>query len=175
MMAPAMSTRPDERLPYLELARQGARVERTVQARSLERLAAIAPGRGDLRVEMRFRLDAHGRPWVSGSAQVTLAATCQRCLESFDTEMQGEFELCIVRDPELASTLANEVDVLVADDDAVTVADVVEDELMLGLPERLCTQTPCPYAPTLNYPALEQESEAPADNPFRVLSALKHE
>lgn len=173
MMAPAMKSRPDERLPYLELARQGARLEREVQAQDLERISAVAPGRGDLRIEMNFHLDAQRRPWVTGSAEVTLTATCQRCLEQFDTAMQGRFALCIVRDPDLASELANEVDVLVAQDDAVTVADVVEDELLLSLPERLCTESPCRYAPALEYPA-QEEIAPPDDNPFHVLAVLKH-
>jgi uncharacterized metal-binding protein YceD (DUF177 family) len=180
MMAPAMDTRPDERLPYLELARQRARVARSVQPDSLQRLAAIAPGRSDLDVEMKFDLDAQGRPWVSGSANVVLAATCQRCMEQFDHDMAVRFELCIVRDPTLASTLASEIDVLVADSDSVAVADVVEDELILELPDRLCTETPCPYAPALAYPAEpggnggEPESAGKDEsNPFRVLSVLK--
>ena len=174
MMAPAMKSRPDERLPYLELARQGARLERVVQANGLERLAAIAPGTGDLRVEMGFHLDPHGRPWVTGSVELTLSATCQRCLEQFDTAMQRRFALCIVADPDLASALGNEVDVLDAEGDAVTVADVVEDELILALPERLCTESPCPHAPAFEYPAQEEDDIASDDNPFHVLAVLKH-
>lgn len=167
-----MNTRPDECLPYLDLARQGARVERSVQAQRLQRLVEIAPGQSDVRVEMTFQLDEHGRPWVMGTAHVTVQATCQRCLEQFDTDMQTPFELCIVRNPDLASLLANEVDVLVPEGDAVSVAEVVEDELILGVPEVLCTETPCPYAPPLEYPAGD-EDEAAADGPFQVLSVLK--
>jgi uncharacterized protein len=167
-----MNTRPDERLPYLELARQGARVVRSVQADELTRLAEIAPGRGALNVEMSFDLDAQGRPWVAGSARVVLEATCQRCLEQFDHAMQADFALCIVQDPDVASALAEDVDVLVADLETVTIAAVVEDELILGLPERLCRETPCPYAPVLEYPAGEV-TEPSHDNPFQVLSVLK--
>jgi uncharacterized protein len=169
-----MNTRPDERLPYLALARQGARVVRTVQAGELKRLAEIAPGRGALQVEISFELDPEGRPWVAGAAQLMLAATCQRCLEVFDHELRTEFALCIVRDADLAQALANDVDVLVANGDAVTIADVVEDEIILSLPERLCTQTPCPHAPALDYPA-DAAGEPAEDNPFRVLSVLKRQ
>jgi uncharacterized protein len=169
-----MNTRPDERLPDLELARQGARVVRSVQAGELTRLADIAPGRGVLNVEMSFDLDAQGHPWVTGSAHVVLEATCQRCLEQFDHPMQADFALCIVQDPDLASALADEVDVLVADTDTVTIATVVEDELILSLPERLCSETPCPYLPALEYPAGES-TEPSHDNPFQVLSVLKQQ
>ncbi len=171
MMAPAMSTRPDERLPYLELARQGARVERSVQAGDLTRVAEIAPGLAPLHARMSFRLDAQGRPWVAGTASTRVLATCQGCLEELPHDMQVEFDLCIVRDPDVASALAEEMDVLVADSDTLSVADVVEDELILSLPERLCTETPCPRAPARSFP--EQQPEAAQDNPFKVLSELK--
>ncbi len=168
-----MNTRPDERLPYLDLARQGARVVRSVQADDLERLAAVAPGQGTLHVEMTFSLDQHGRPWVKGWAQTRVDATCQGCLEHFERAIRAEFELCIVRNAVLASELANEADVLVADTDAVTIADVVEDELILGVPERLCSELPCPHAPALSYPAPDAPEPEAEENPFHVLSVLK--
>jgi len=166
-----MTTPPDERLPYLDLARQGARVSRSVQAQRLPRLEEIAPGRGQVFVDMTFDLDGHDRPWVRGTVEVTVAATCQRCLQQFDHHMRERFALCITR-AEQASQLATEADVLVAEAEAVSIADVVEDELILGLPERLCTQTPCPYAPAMAYPA-QGANVAEDDNPFQVLSKLK--
>lgn len=170
--ARAMKTRPDERLPYLDLARQGARVVRRVPADAFSRLGEIAPGRGELCLEMVFSLDQERRPWVSGTVSVPVDATCQRCLEHFERVLEAEFSLCIVSDEQLASDLAEDVDVLVAETGAVTVADVVEDELILAVPDRLCTAEPCPYAPPLDYPA--DGAEPPArDNPFSVLSDLK--
>ncbi len=171
MMAPAMNTCPDERLPYLELARQGARVERTVQAADLQRLADIAPGQGPLQAQLDFHLDANGRPWVTGTASICILATCQGCLEERPWDLAVEFDLCIARDPDVATALAQDADVLVADADTVSVAEVVEDELILSLPERLCTEIPCPLAPARSHPA---EGGEPAEvNPFQVLSVLK--
>lgn len=173
MIAPAMNTRPDERLPFRDLARQGARVARSLPADSLGRLSEVAPGRGTLEVDMTFSLDAEARPWVRGSATLRVAATCQRCLGVFDRDLQVSFELCIVTDPALASAMAEEADVLVTDADWVTVADVVEDELLLALPERLCTEEPCPNAPALDYPDADAPEPDREDNPFQVLSQLK--
>jgi uncharacterized protein len=173
MMAPAMSTRSDERLQYLELARQGARVERLVQADGFVRLAEIAPVRDAVHVDLSFAIRGDGRVWVSGAAEATLNAECQRCLERLDHLLRVSFDLCIVRDPELASELASAVDVLGADGDSLSIAQIVEDELILGLPERLCIEEPCPLAPSLSYPAESGEKAASDDNPFRVLSELK--
>lgn len=173
MMAPAMNTHPDEPLPYLELARQGARVVREFPAEALGRLAEVAPGRGTLHLDMRFSMDGDGRPWVTGTAAVTVAATCQRCLGQFDRPMTAAFELCIVRNPATASELAAEVDVLMLDHDVLTPSQVVEDELLLDLPERLCDTDPCPHAPSLEFPAPDAPDPEETDNPFHVLSQLK--
>lgn len=172
--AGAMNTRPEERLPYLDLARQGARVSRSLPAEQLPRLADVAPGHGALQVELTFTLDAEGRAWVSGSAALTVQATCQRCLEEFQHGMQVALELCIVTDPGLASELAGEADVLAADGDSVSIAEVVEDEVILSLPERLCREDPCEYAPKLWFPAPDAPEPEREENPFDVLSVLKH-
>lgn len=173
MMAPAMSSRTDERLPYRDLAGQGARVTRSLPVEALPRLAAIAPGRSEVSVELAFALDDERRPWVSGCAEVTVAATCQRCLGEFEHGMRIDFALCIVSDAALASELAGGADVLVAEADAVTVAEVVEDELLLALPDRMCREEPCPHLPALSYPAPDASQPEPEDNPFHVLSVLK--
>jgi uncharacterized protein len=167
-----MKTRPDEALAYHELARQGAQLVRTIPAADLARLAEVAPGQGDARVALRFRRDDDGRPWVSGSVAVAVQATCQRCLVAFEHDLEAPFELCIVGDPEQASTLAASADVLVASGDVVTIADVVEDELLLGIPERLCRADPCEHAPATRYPQ-DGDADQARRNPFEILSALK--
>lgn len=168
-----MDTHPDERLPYLELARQEARVVREMPASEFGRLSAVAPGIGPLTVDMTFSKDDAGRPWVQGTLSAVLRPTCQRCLGAYDWPVRLDFRLCIVRNGSLASELAEEVDVLVAEAEAVSIADVVEDELLLALPERLCTEEPCPHAPALSYPADEAPEPEAGDNPFHVLSRLK--
>lgn len=169
-----MNTRPDERLPFRELARQGARLARTLTADAMPRVARLAPGRGELQAQLAFSLDSAGRPWVQGEVSGVVRATCQRCLEQFDHALQTGFELCIVSDAALASELAERVDVLAAADaDSVSIAEVVEDELILALPEQLCTREPCPYAPALSYPAAQAAGEEADDKPFQVLEVLK--
>src|SRR6056297_1412647 len=95
MIAPAMNTRPDEQLPYQDLAGQGAWVVRSVQADGLVRLAELAPGRGTMHVDMAFSRDSDGRPWVSGTAELAVDATCQRCLEVLERPLRISFDLCI--------------------------------------------------------------------------------
>ena len=176
MMAPAMNTHPDDRFAYPELARQGAVVVRRLQADSLPRLNELAPGKGAVAVELNFRLDGAGRPWVSGRAMQAVEAGCQRCLGRFDRTLEVEFDLCIVREEKHARELAGVADVLVVEAETVSIADIVEDELLLGLPERLCLEDPCGFAPAMSYPVAGAEvadAAQAADNPFSVLLKLK--
>jgi len=176
MMAPAMTTPSDERLAFANLARQGARVERRLPAALLARLAELAPGTEDVRVDLEFRLDGSERPWVRGRAAQIVEATCQRCLERFEFPLSVEFDLCIVAEGEDVREIADGGDVLVVEGETVAIADIVEDELLLGLPDRLCREDPCPYAPALSYPtegAGVADGAAAATNPFSVLSKLK--
>jgi len=176
MMAPAMNTHPDDRFAYPDLARQGAVVVRRLQADSLPRLNELAPGRGEVTVELVFRLDGAGRPWVSGRAMQAVEASCQRCLGRFDRTLEVEIDLCIIRQDEDARELAGLADVLVVEAETVSLADIVEDELLLGLPERLCLEDPCGFAPAMSYPVAGAEAAdaaQAADSPFSVLSKLK--
>jgi len=176
MMAPAMTTLTEERLAYANLARQGARVQRRLPAAMLPRLAEIAPGVGEVEVDLAFRMDGSGRPWVNGWAAQVVDVACQRCLERAEVRLAVQFELCIVQGDEATRELPEGVDLLVADGETVSIVDIVEDELLLGLPERLCREEPCAHAPALSYPpAMEDVAEAvaPADGPFSVLAKLK--
>jgi len=157
MMAPAMTTPTEERLAYANLARQGARVERHLPCAALPRLAELAPGRGEVAVELEFRLDGSGRSWVRGHAGQLVEAGCQRCLERFERPLQADFDLCIVHDDDVRE-IAEGTDVLVAEGETLSIAEIVEDELLLGLPERLCQEEPCRFAPALSYPAADPEA-----------------
>lgn len=176
-MAPAMKTPSDERFAYAVLARQGAHVERRVPGGTLPRLEEIVGSRGELRVTLMFRRDDAGLAWVSGHAEQSVAAGCQRCLESFEYPLAVDFDLCILRESDEVDDIAEASDVLVAEGETVSIADIIEDEMLLALPERLCREDPCSYAPALVYPVTDRATDiAKAEEsagPFSVLAKLK--
>ncbi len=177
MIAPAMNTRPDERLSYIELARQGARVQRQLAAQDLSRLSSVARIQDDVDVALEFYTDELGRHWVQGSAVARVRTSCQRCLERFPRSLHAQVSFCIAQEP-TASELAKELDVFTAGSDMVLLSDLVEDDLLMALPERLCKSEPCEHAPRLSYPASgqgEKEAGSGVENPFSVLAALKNQ
>lgn len=174
MIAPAMKTRQDELLVYRELARRRAKISRRLGQASLPRWAALTQDEWTVEVELQFSLDDTGLAWVHGDYAARAGLLCQRCLEVLDTGYSGSVALCIVNDDTRAAELAQTCDVLLATSDELAIADIIEDELLLGIPEQLCSQEPCERQPVMTYPADDMTAEAPA-GPFAVLGKLKIE
>ena len=192
MMAPARNTGSEARLAYRDLARKKVRISRSVDLIDLGRVRALLdePAGADeatanrcVAVELQFRLDDEGLVWVQGEASTALTLFCNRCAEDVDFPLSARFELCIVADEASADALADSRDLLVAEGPTVSIADVIEDELLLALPERLCAEDPCERMPELAYPADHVEIERMQDdarsddeeNPFAALKGLKAE
>lgn len=181
MIAPAMKTRQDEALRYAELARQGARVERSLVRDDLPRWSQLVHGEAAVKVAFEFYRDGHGRSWVKGEFKVCAAMQCARCSEVLEHTFIGTVNVCIVSTEVQASELASGGDVLVAPGDLVVVADIVEDELLLAVPERLCVADPCQRTLPQQYPAGDEVQTGPTphrqesdrNNPFDVLAELK--
>ena len=174
MIAPAMKTRQDELLVYRELARRRAKISRRLDEASLPRWSALTQDEWMVEVELEFSLDDTGLAWVHGDFVARAGVLCQRCLEVLNTGYAGSVALCIVSDDARAAELAQTCDVLLATGDELAIADIIEDELLLAIPEQLCSEEPCERQPVMTYPADDEPAEAPA-GPFAVLSKLKTE
>ncbi len=189
MIAPAMNTRPQEALSFRDLARQQARISRQISLQELSRLSELvadAGGSAALDVSLQFGMDSRGFSRVDGTVSGQLPLLCQRCAEELVHPLSLSFGCFIVESDALADELAangeSPGDVLVAAGNEVTTAEIVEDEILLSLPEWLCEADPCSRAPELAYPAAqlpEGAEQAPgsepveaAENPFSVLAEL---
>ncbi len=171
-----MNTREHERLSYVDLAKQKARVTRRLDGSELPRFSQLVDLASTAEVELAFAFDDNGHTQVSGYAEVEAGVVCQRCSETLRRTIRVQVAVCLVADQQLATALGAHQEVLVTDGTEVTVAEIVEDELILGLPERLCENDPCELRPGFNYPAYSDERDSEQDNeanPFNVLVDLK--
>ena len=182
MIAPAMNTRDDEALSYRDLAKQGARVERQIRVSTLQRFAQIVGPDAAVTVSLEFRFDDFSEVWIAGQADASLELQCRRCAEDLTYPLHAEFDLCVVVGEDRARVV-NQSGVAIAAGDLLvtasatqlTVAEIVEDELLLKLPDALCTELPCPRAPQLDYPASPEGGRviaAEAAKPFAGLAEL---
>lgn len=172
MIARAMKTRQEQSLRYVDLARQGARLVRSLSTEDLPRWSQLVDGPGRVSVVLTFYRGEDGLPCVRGDYRAEAGLVCGRCLDVIDHAFSGSLDLCIVRDEARASTLAEGRDVLTVAGDQVLPAEIVEDELLLETPERLCGSVDCERVLPMSYPAATVEvAEAP--NPFGALARLK--
>ena len=173
-----MSSPPDIFDPW-RAAEQGRHLEGAIALSLMPRLAELlVVTEGEARFELEFFRDGKRRSCVRGKVVARLKLRCQRCLEPVECEVESRLLLGLVQGLDEAERLPDEYDPLMVEDDRFQPADLVEDELILGLPQVPMHAPPdaCgdQAAPLATEPA---SSDGPGvenpDNPFRVLAQLK--
>ncbi len=94
----------------------------------------LSGDQGSARFELSFHLDSGSRPVITGSVQAGLELICQRCLKTMTLALDLDIELVIVRSDEEAAAVSKEREPLTLSSESISLAELVEDELILGLP-----------------------------------------
>ncbi len=125
-------------------------------------------------VEIDFTFDKDGRvPVVDGFIKARLQLVCQSCLEGLEWLVEKHIKLGVVTSLEQADRLGNNYEPLFLEEEKISLLELVEDELLLALPdfprhEEACTKRHDSASETYE----EQETES--NNPFSVLAKLKN-
>lgn len=135
------------------------------------RLAAETSGGGEVRYDLAFGRDDEGRAIVTGSVSATVSLVCQRCLETLPMTLGGPVTLGVVGGLEEMARLPDDLEPLLVTDGVVVPAGLIEDELLLTLPDVPRHDGPCGPQDLLQ-PA-PASADAAADNPFAVLAGLR--
>ncbi len=162
-------------------ADKGIRLEGRVPVSELERLARLlADQRGEVLYSLHFYRDARRRACVDGKVVADLRLTCQRCLEPVEIAVDSVIALALVQGVEEAQRLPDPYDPLLAPDEGIRPLDLVEEEVLLALPQvpRHGPAEPCDTGDWLKGQAATSSAEQPeatadTDNPFSVLAQLK--
>lgn len=129
---------------------------------------------GDIQVELGFRIDGSGRLQVAGEAVASAMVACSRCMEDVPVCVRVTVDARVVRSEVEASELIADSDVIVAPSREMEVAQLIEDDLLLGLPETGCgDRESCPNMPPTEYPAANDDAAPGRASPFDALAALK--
>ena len=155
-----------------------------VSADELPRFSAVCMLAEDVKVEARFRLDDHGRVCVAAELSSRVDLDCHLCNESVVWPLSIAFEAVVAFDEQQANewtewsgSIGSEVEhIIVAAGQHLDVAELIEDELILGLPRQVCFDQQCANMPELRF--VDKDSEAAEDEasdrqwPFRGLREL---
>jgi len=149
----------------------------------LARLAPLlASTDGELTVELEFDVDELGVRFVQGTIVGELALTCQRCLEPMSWPVDVAMAGALVRSEQEGERLPAAYEPLLIESVPVRLADLIEEELLLSLPQvPMHPEAQCPATELIRRDSLRGEEggtagadeEGERENPFAVLSELK--
>ncbi|MGB7550298.1 MAG: YceD family protein, partial [Chromatiaceae bacterium] len=120
-----------------------------------------------------FARDLEGRGTLRGEIAARLVLTCQRCLGALTWDVNAPLELALISGLDEARLLPEELDPLLVSEASIRLLDLIEDELLLALPQ-IAMHEPGECAPP-GQEAMEVGVElvdAGSPHPFAILGAL---
>jgi len=187
-----MSRQLPDLIDPLQIAEKGQEMIGQVDISRMFRIKdSLTSSEGCLDVYLRFAKDETGQPFVKGTIKGELQLDCQRCMSPMAWRLDGAFCLAFLRSEAQIEHLAEHYEPFLLPEDKVKLIELLEDEIILQLPQAPRHEiSQCPAGQT-NYEfgnaalAQTQRSEpkplSPSDaansskkpNPFSVLATLK--
>ena len=126
--------------------------------------------------DLTFSLDDQGRVMVKGRV-VASELGCHRCGEMVPKRVDAMLTALVAFSEEQADawdSVTPETDVVVVASPNLNVVELVEDELLLALPNRVCTDDECAHKPSMYYgvdgKAVDKEAVAEVTSKKRGVS-----
>lgn len=126
---------------------------------------------GDVVFRLVFSRDEEQRAVLHGEVAASLPLLCERCLETLDYRIDSEMALALVVGIDEGRQLPEHYDPLPVDERLIRPRDLIEDELLLGLPQiPMHDPDVCKTDATAMTRGQKQSARA---NPFAVLAEFK--
>jgi uncharacterized protein len=173
-----MSSRLPDFLDPWHFADVGKRISGTVALSKLPRLAPyLKEVEGEAEFDLTFGRDGRKRARISGNVRTELALECQRCLGVLRYSVDTQLELIVVEGIDEAEQLPDTAEPLLMEEAQLRLRDLVEDELLLALPQVAMHKTgECAAASDGSGQQSEigeQKSTTEKASPFAQLAELK--
>lgn len=161
--------------PYRQALRN-ERIETQLASIQLVRFSeCVVKSEPNVRVALDFAIDEQELCRVVGSLKIAVWLSCQRCLELFAHEINSHLDLTIVSDEKASKDLPIGRDVLVLQARDISLAELIEDDLIMSLPmvprheqHENCAQNSTRY---LDNP---QDQNEVTEGPFATLKTRFH-
>jgi len=164
-----------------KLCRKQSLIDCRLSQNELVRFNELGRSEGEAQVHLQFGKDDTGLKSVVGYVTAQRSLECPRCLQWVSKNIRADIDLRIVESDERAGELLSSVDPLVLDAEEISLSELIEDDLILSVPLRMCPEPD-------NCGRMEQIEEIQAQlksaedepdqhetkpNPFAVLAQLK--
>jgi len=157
------------------LAAEGAALERRFSLAEFPRLADVlaAPG-GEATARFRFLTVAEGIPGCELEVEAEASLRCERCLEIFDQGLESSTRLAFAAEESDEGRVPEDFEVVNVGPGRVSLAQLVEDELLLSLPVVALhgEGTPCAARGATDATGAEAVVETETHRPFAGLKDL---
>jgi len=169
-----MSGRLPEYIDPFRLADAGQALRGSLALARFKRLTPfLNSGEGEVAVELRFGVDEGGQRYLRGHISAELELVCQRCLGPMAQAIETDMRLGLVESAAEGDQLPGAYEPLVVEEPPISVADVIEDELILALPlVAMHPREECPASDRVSEGPSE-DSGTDTENPFAVLANMK--
>jgi len=152
------------------------RTSHLVGAIKLQRMSRLSEflfeKEGDLKVDLHFYKEGKV-PTIEGHIEGHLNLICQSCLKSLPWDVSKQVKIGMVQTIEQADRLESDLEPLVLTEDKMSFPSIVEDEVIIALPDFPRHTEPCMEYTNVEFvepEVIEEES----NNPFSVLAKLKN-
>lgn len=166
-----------EYLDFEQKAKKGLEIAGSWPVNRLDRLSdMLVDDHGDIHAELTFGQEDRVL-FVSGKVKATLKVTCQRCMNPMDLPLETDFRLALVHDESRVDRLPEAFEPLLLEDEAMSVPNLLEDELLLAMPlvpvhEVDCSDYLRQQKVRQQVDKVQQAEEKDKKNPFAVLKDL---
>lgn len=168
-----------DRLPKyidpLHLADKRGELKGQLPLSCFDRLAEILlNGTGSVSVDLFFGREGK-LAMIDGKIESVLDLVCQNCLQAVKWPIDNTIKLGIVSSIEEADRLPENCEPLLLEEEKILLKDIIEDELLLLLPQFPKHEHNCLYQDSsFNKPKSGTEhKQSQRDNPFSILTNLK--
>jgi len=127
---------------------------------------------GDIEIEVQFAKQGN-RAVITGSIKALLELECQSCLQALSWPIELSFKLGVVSSIEEVDMLEVDCEPLLFDGDKVSLNTLIEDEILLALPDFPKHQYDCIKQRSSKDADFDKDSQVETNNPFSVLAKLK--
>ncbi len=144
-----------------------------IQVSELKRLSSLVRhSQGAIEANLKFGVDEQGIRYIAGTIKGEVAVQCQRCMEDMPLVLDVDVSVAIVRTDEQANRVPEGYEPCIVDRETLSLFDLVEDELILSLPD--IAKHPEGVCSSVLPSEAELTSQSPGrENPFAVLADLK--
>jgi uncharacterized protein len=163
-------------LDVRKAAARGAEISGTLKPQNLKRFRPLLAGEsGAILVDMAFTRDEENRYLIHVTIDANIEVTCQRCLDAMPVHLGSESSLAVVWTDEEAAHLPRHLEPLVVIEPSCDLWEVVEDELILALPQFNYHEKDSCKMNIADFPDQSPGENFAEDkpNPFNVLGQLK--